>query len=112
MAVTTTPKTLAFVQLANSKADITAAPGATKKHHVHNILLHNANSAAEIVELLHSDGTNEYHLFNRSMVVAETVFLEYPGEGLVIEAAGKLTGNAETASKVTCWVNGSERVDA
>ncbi len=112
MAIKTTPKKLAFVQLAAAKADITAVPGATKKHQVHNILLHNANTTAEVVELLHSDGTNEYHLFNRSLAVNETVFLEYGGEGLVIEAAGKLTGNAETGDKVTCWVNGSERVDA
>jgi hypothetical protein len=112
MAVEFTPKTLAFIQLANSKGDITAVPGAGKKHQVHNIVLHNANSIQEQVQLFYHDGTNEYEISYPLIEPRNTLIIPYGNEGLVIEAAGKLTGNTTTASKVTCWVNGSERVDA
>lgn len=112
MAVTHTPKTLAFIQLANSKGDITAVPGATKKHLVHNIVLHNANTTAEQVAIYKHDGTNEYRIAYPLIAPADTVVIPFGGEGLLLEEAGKLTGNTTTAAKVTCDVNGTERVEA
>jgi len=109
---TFTPQTLAFVQLSNSKSDITSVPGASKKHLAHTILLHNTNSSAEDVELFYDDGTNEYQILNQQVEADETVNVDFGGEGVVIEADGKLTGNTTTTDKVTCWVNGTERDDS
>lgn len=109
---TFTPQTLAFIQLADAKGDITSTPGADKKHLVHTIVIHNINGSAEDVELLYNDGTNEYQLLKQSVGADETVVLDFGGEGVVIEADGKLTGMTTTASMVTCWVSGTERDDS
>lgn len=104
---TFTPKKLAFVQLANAKADVYDSGVAIGE--VHNILLHNANTTTELVVLNLHDGTNEYQILKISMATLETVILEFINEGLIVDASSKITGNTTTAAKVTCSVNGTER---
>ena len=104
---TFTPKKLAFVQLANAKADV--YDSGTSIGEVHNILLHNSNTIAELVVLNLHDGTNEYQILKVTMATLETLILTFINEGLIVDAASKLTGNTTTAAKVTCSVNGTER---
>lgn len=103
---TFTRKKLAFIQLASSKGDI-YDPG-TAIGLVHNIVLFNNNTVTETVILYMHDGTNEYQLFQLELATKDTVVLDFKGEGLVVNAASKLTGNTTTAAKVTCLVTGSE----
>ena len=104
---TFTPKKLAFIQLANAKADIYDSGAAIGE--VHNIVLHNANTTTEVVVINLHDGTNEYQIFKVSLVTLETLILEFINEGLIVDAASKLTGSTTTAAKVTCSINGTER---
>jgi hypothetical protein len=104
---TYTPKKLAFIQLANAKGDV-YDPG-TAIGHVHNIILHNINTTDEVVVLNMHDGTNELELYKMTMVPNETIHLTYGGEGLIVDASSKITGNTTTAAKVTCSISGSER---
>jgi hypothetical protein len=95
---------IAFIQLANSKGDIFAT-GSNRL--VHNIVLHNINTTAEVVEINFHDGTNEYMILNYSLAADETYILQFANEGFYIPSAGKLTGNTTTAVKVTCSISGS-----
>ena len=103
---TYTRKKLAFIQLANSKGDI-YDPG-TAIGLVHNIILHNTNTTTETVVINMHDGTNEYALFNMAIIANDTVMIDAPNEGWIIDASSKITGNTTTASKVTCLICGSE----
>ena len=102
-----TIKKLAHVQLANSKGDI-YDPAASTIGLVHQIVLHNTNTSAETVELLIHDGSNEYQILKMSLAADDTFHWDFPGEGLVIDANSKITGKTTTASKVTCYICGSE----
>lgn len=104
--MTLTRKKLAFIQLAASKGDI-YDPG-TAIGLVHNIVLFNANTSSETIVLNLHDGTNEYQLFEIVLTSKDTVILDFRGEGLVVDAASKITGSTTTATKVTCLVTGSE----
>ena len=104
---TFTPKKLAFIQLAAAKGDIYDSGAAIGE--VHNIVIHNINTTTEVVVLNLHDGTNEYELYKVSLIANETVQLSFGGEGLIVDASSKITGNTTTASKVTCSVNGTER---
>jgi hypothetical protein len=106
---TFTPKKLAFVQLANAKADIYDPPASTMGE-VHNIILHNSHTSTEVVVINLHDGTNEYQLYKISLLTLETVQLSFGSEGLIVDSASKITGNTTTAAKVTCMINGTERV--
>ena len=101
---TFTADVLTQIQLANAKGDI-YNPGV--KAQVHTILLHNINSSAEDVEIFHHDGSLELRYWKVNLVANETLLLTYPGPGYPINASSKITGNADTASKVTCSVIGS-----
>ena len=100
-------KKLAFIQLADSKGDI-YDPAALTIGLVHNIVLYNSNTTTETVVLNLHDGAAEYQLFKIDLTAYETVVLDFEGEGLVVDAASKLTGSTTTASKVTCLITGSE----
>lgn len=104
---TFTRKKLAHIQLADSKGDI-YDPAASTIGLLHNIVLFNSNTTAETVVLNYHDGTNEYAILTKSVAANETIFISFPGEGLVVDASSKLTGNTTTASKVTCTITGSE----
>lgn len=100
-----TQKRLAFGQLPNSLGDLCDPTGAAV---IHNIILHNANTTAETVELLYHDGTNGYQFLDVSLAAGDSLFLDMRGEGLVLPAGAKITGNTTTASKVTYIICGSE----
>lgn len=104
---TFTPKKLAFIQLANSKADV--YDSGTAIGEIHNIILHNSNTTTETVVLNLHDGTNEYQIFKQALTTLETVILQFINEGLIVDASSKITGSTTTASKVTCFINGTER---
>jgi hypothetical protein len=104
---TWTPAKLAFIQLANAKGDI--YDSGANIGLVHNILIHNANTTTETVVINLHDGTNEYQIYKIDLTANTTVQPSYGGEGLVVDAASKLTGNTTTASKVTCAVFGTTR---
>lgn len=101
---TYTPTRLSFGQLPNSKGDICAPSGDSV---IHNIVLHNTNTTAEVVELLYHDGSNEYQIFAQSLAAGETVIIDFRGEGLVLPDAAKITGNTTTTGKVTYMFNGT-----
>jgi ribosomal protein L2 len=101
---TYTPTRLSFGQLPDSKGDVCAPSGGAV---IHNIVLHNANTTAEIVKLLYSDGSNEYQIYDLSIDARDTVVIDFRGEGLVLPDAAKITGNTTTASKVTYVFNGT-----
>lgn len=101
-----TRKKLAFIQLADTKGDVYDSGASIGL--VHNIILHNINTTTETVELFMHDGVNEYQLYDVAIAAGNTVMLNFPGEGLVVDAASKLTGNTTTATKVTCSISGSE----
>jgi hypothetical protein len=104
---TFTPKKLAFLQLASSRGDV--CDSGSSIYEVHNIFLHNTNTASETVVLYLHDGTNEYILYKIALIANETVMLCLGSEGLIIDADSKLTGYTTTAAKVTCLVCGTER---
>lgn len=103
-------KQLAFIQLADSKGDI-YQPTSGKKGLVHQIILHNTNTAEESIILYLHDGVNEYKLWKIPLPVDETVVLDFVGEGLVVKNGAKLTGYTTTAAKVTCYVSGTEETE-
>ena len=99
------PDVLAFIQLAATKGDI-YDPAVDAS--VQNLILHNTNTTTETIELLYDDGTNEYQMWKMDLVANETVQIDFLGRGDIIKAAGKITGNTTTASKVTCKIIGVE----
>ena len=105
---TFTPAKLAFVQLSATPATTVYDSGAAIGE-VHNIILHNANTTTEVVILNLHDGSVEYPLFKVSLVTLETLIIEFINEGLIVDAASKITGSTTTGAKVTCAVNGTER---
>jgi len=107
MTVTFTPKKLAFMQLPSTKGDIYDSGSSIGE--VHNILLFNNNTISETVTIYLHDGTNEYIIIKAILVASETLLFQFINEGLIVDAASKLTGLSTTAAKVTCSVNGTER---
>ncbi|NMC84284.1 MAG: hypothetical protein GYA58_03260 [Anaerolineaceae bacterium] len=103
-------KKLAFSRLADAKGDLYDPLPATKAL-VHNILLHNGNTTTEVATLNYHDGTDEYPIYKISLGANETVQLTFGNEGLLVDAASKLTGLSTTADKVTCLIMGSEEAD-
>lgn len=104
---TFTTKKLAMVQFPSTKGDL-YDPAASTKGLVHNIVLHNTNTTTETVTIYYHDGTNEYIIYKMALVTNETVQLDYGNEGLLVDAASKLTGLSTTAVKVTFLATGSE----
>lgn len=100
-------KKLAHIQLANSLGDI-YVPGSGVTALIHNIILHNTNTTAETVVLNYDDNSSDLQVFKQDLSANETVFLSFPGEGLVCINPSSIRGNTTTASKVTCTVTGSE----
>jgi hypothetical protein len=106
MAITS--KKMAFKLLANAKGDI-YTPGAGVTGHLHTALFCNTHNDALKITLYMHDGAVELELFDElSLAAGETATFPFPGEGLVVDAASKITGFAETADKVTCFLSGSE----
>jgi hypothetical protein len=101
-----TRKKLAFIQLPSSKGDLYDSGPAIGL--VHNIIIHNTNSTAETYVIYLHDGTNEFILYNKELASDTTEVLSFIGEGLIVDAASKLTGLTTTAAKVTCLIMGSE----
>lgn len=102
-------KVLAFIQLASSKGDI--YDSGSSLGIVHHIILHNTNTSAEVATLYLHDGTNEYALAKAFLEDAprETTELSFPESGMIVNSSSKITGNSNTAAKVTCLVIGVER---
>ena len=103
-------KKLAFVQLSATPATTIYDPPALTIGLVHNIVLFNANTTTETVVISMNDGSNEYQLFQLDITTKDSVILDFKGEGLIVDAASKLTGSTTTGAKVTCSVSGSEEV--
>ena len=104
-----TAKKLAFIQLPSSKGDVYDPPAATIAL-VHNLILHNTNTTDETIILYLHDGTNEYQIWKCVLSSGETLIIDFKGEGLVVDAASKITGSTTTASKVTILLTGFEEV--
>lgn len=102
-------KVLAFGQLPATKGDL-YAPSSGRKGFLHNITLHNTNTTAEDVVLNYHDGTNEYEILSEAVPAGVSLYLDFPGEGEVVGSGGKLTGNTDTASKVTYKFSGTEEI--
>lgn len=100
---------LAFVQLADTKSDI--YDSGANLGIVHHIILHNIHTAAEIPTLYLHDGTNEYQVAKVLLDddPRETMEVNVPESGLIVDSASKITGKSNTAAKVTCLVIGVER---
>jgi hypothetical protein len=103
MAVT--PKSLALAFIASTKTAIYTVPASTTAV-VHSLVIHNINTTAENVLLYHNDGTSSL-LYNLTVDADDTVHVELPGEGMVMETTHILEGITDTASKVNIQVNGS-----
>jgi len=103
---TVTAKRLALDFVASTLTAIYTSPASTVTV-VHSMVLHNINTATENVILYHNDGTTDSLLYNLSIDANDTVHIELPGEGMVMEAADVLKGITDTASKVNIQVNGS-----
>lgn len=104
---TFTPKKLAFIQLPAITGDVYDSGASIGE--VHLIILHNTNTTPEIVTLYLDDGTNTFQIYKMELAANVTIQLSYINEGLIVDASSKLTGKTTTASKVTCYVSGSER---
>ena len=102
-------KTLAFGRLPNVKGDL-YVPTTGRKGFVHNITLHNANTADETVVLNYHDGTHEYVILNEVVPAGDSLYLDFRGEGEVVDDGAKITGNTTTASKVTYKFSGTEEI--
>lgn len=100
-------KTLAFVQLPDSKGDL-YTPSSGTRGLVHNIVIHNTNTTTETVSLNYHDGTNEYEILNQNILAGDTLVWDFRGAGDIVEEGAKYTGNTTTAAKVTFKVSGTE----
>ena len=104
-----TKKILTFGQLAAAKADLfsTGFDGVVKQ-----IILHNTNVTAEVVEINLHDGTNEHLILKHSLDANETYVwdLANGGEeaGMYITMLYKMTGNTTTAEKVTIFISSTQ----
>lgn len=105
MAFTT--KKLAFLRLSNVNSDIYDPPASTKGL-VHNITIHNSSGSSQTVIINYHDGSNEWPIYNMTLLTLETVQLSYQNEGLVVDAAAKLTGSSTDANVTVVQVSGSE----
>ena len=103
---TITAKRLALAFVAATNTAIYTVPASTKAV-VHSMVLHNINTTAEVVKIYHNNGTSDFLLYNLSIDGDDTVHIELPGEGMVMEVADVLKGETTTASKVNIQVNGS-----
>jgi hypothetical protein len=99
--------TLGLGQLPNSQTDI-CDPGASETFLIHNIVLHNTNTVAEVVELWKHNGTTAYQIFKESLAANETLIHDFSNDGLVLDGAHKLQGKTTTAAKVTYDINGTK----
>lgn len=102
-------KVLAFGQLPSSKGDL-YVPASGRKGFVHNVTLHNANTTSEDVVLNYHDGSSEHQILSETIPAGDSLYLDFPGEGDVVDDGGKLTGNTDTASKVTYKFSGTEEI--
>jgi len=101
-------KKLAFLRLGSSNGDVYDPPASTKGL-IHNIIIHNSHAAdAQTVILNYHDGTNEWELYNLILIGKETVQLTFANEGLMVDAASKLTGSSTDASITVVHISGSE----
>lgn len=106
---TYTTKKLAMVQFPSTKGDLYDPPASTKGL-IHNIVLFNNNTTTEVVTIYYNDGTNEYIIYQLSLIATETVQLNFANEGLLVDASSKITGLSTTSAKVTFLATGSEEV--
>ena len=102
-------KVLSFGQLPSSKGDL-YVPSSGRKGYVHNITIHNTNTTSEDVALNYHDGSSEHEILSQAVPAGDTLYLQFPGEGEVVDPGGKLTGNTTTAAKVTYKFSGTEEV--
>jgi hypothetical protein len=103
-------KNLAFGQLPSTKGDL-YVPTTGRKGFIHNITLHNTNTTAETVVLNYHDGASEHTILNQSIAAGDSLYLDMRGEGEVVDEGGaKITGNTDTASKVTYKFSGTEEI--
>jgi hypothetical protein len=103
-----TRKKLAFLRLASTNGDIYDPPASTKGL-VHNIIIHNTHAAnPQVVVINLHDGSNEWELYSMTLAIDETVQLDYPGEGWLIDAASKITGSSTDANVTVVNISGTE----
>jgi hypothetical protein len=107
MAVTFTPKKLAFKKLTIASADI--YDSGANIGEVHSIILCNTFGTTQSVVINLNDGSFTYPIFTFDLVAKETLILQFINEGLIVDAASKLTGSCTSTNGVTILVNGSER---
>lgn len=102
-------KTLAFGQLPGTKGDL-YSPAANRTGLIHNITIHNSNISTETIVLNFHDGVNEYEILNQDIESNDTIYIDFRGEGEVVDDGAKITGNTTTASQVTYKFSGTEEV--
>ena len=104
-------KKLAFVQLSATPGTTVYDPASSTIGLIHNMVIYNSGSVdSQLVIISMHDGTHEYILFKFTVTALDTVLIDFKGEGLVVDAASKITGSTTTGSVVTCLLTGSEEV--
>lgn len=100
-------KKLAHGYLSDSLADI-YVPGSGVTGLIHNIVLHNTHTSALSAIINYDDNTNDLKIVNVSLQADESIFIDFPGEGLVCINPASIRGNTSVASKIVCTITGSE----
>ncbi len=100
---------LAFLQMPATVGDL-YVPGSGVKANIHNIVIHNTNTTTENYEILYYNGTDTFRIYNRDILANDTHQIVFQNEGFIIKDAtgAKLTGNTDTAAKVTIYIAGTE----
>jgi len=118
MATFSYSRLLEITTIANSVGAVFTNP-ASQITYIRNIILHNANTATEVVTLWNvpdnggavgtAGDTNRF--FKKVMAVDETVVLEFPAPGIVLENKNDtIQADCDTASKVTIQMYGGKEV--
>ena len=102
-----TRKNVDFDYIPSTKGDL-YTPTSCSNGLIHNILIHNSNTASENIIIYYHDGTNEYPIFNIDLAANDTFVPEWIGEGFVVMDGAKITGVTDTASKVVIKIDGTE----
>ena len=74
---------------------------------LHSMVIHNTNATSENVKLYHNDGSTDFLLYNLSIDADDTLHIQLPGEGMVLEANDVFKGETTTVSVVNIELNGS-----
>ena len=118
MATFSYSRLLEITTIANSVGAVFTNP-ASQITYIRNIILHNANTATEVVTLWNvpdsggsagtAGDTNKF--FKKTLAVDETVILEFPAPGIVLENTNDtIQADCDTASKVTIQMYGGKEV--